>query len=722
MSVVFTMAESEKKENTVYKVHESEHQETDLPPLKSSVKTPGGASPIKNLVRMLSFSKKRENEEPETKDNSTGNNTQSSSTETKEDGFFRRLSTVRKSFTRREKCTSIEENYISEDNSSDSIVKREGSKKSLYNFAFQNISETHLAAMQINDLIQNKSLEEAYINLLSMRLEVQREQKALGEKAMSVELIHKEKDLCLLFNNLKDQLTEIVRESCILPSYDKELLVQVAAIIQEEERNKGEMGGLGVWKAAIQDGVRETLSEVHLHSHEQNASCIAVHLECLGKKIVEHLEKAKTDFVDVYQPSFKVFETCVLSCHAFVEEHLKDLLKNVTELKDFHKILDFIDCYQSEKILGSPSFQPKMKEMKSPTLSDNVLDLIRKGYCDCLKKDLKESVQNIINIESETIWKKKEPPRKTEDGKFQIAQVHMDMIKKYTNNCGKLDGNLKKNVVCNCIEALKDFPERFEKEFEKQNSSLLGSDLLDCCLWAQYHIAYINSFSLIKEDMEGYKDTCPHEVKQLQTELDGVVDQLGKALLKQFRTEIGPYLGNMMTKEWLSTDTDFNELTNRIETYSGFCKSMKHPPAKAFANDVHYHVVKGYISELLKNKFSCKGRKNDIAGTKIREQYEGLNKLFQQMGSTMEWLYPLGDQLSVIIEQEHEKDIKQHLSPLVKNYSDISKKQISAILSFRDNGFRFEKSQVIQHFNELKQKVKTDHNGNQEQTFFSDIK
>lgn len=114
----------------------------------------------------------------------------------------------------------------------------------------------------------------------------------------------------------------------------------------------------------------------------------------------------------------------------------------------------------------------------------------------------------------------------------------------------------------------------------------------------------------------------------------------------------------MLTKEWLKTDADFNELLNRLETYSGFCKCMKILPAKvsiiisftfvftkipfrhyltmkfcylqSFASDMHHYVVKGYISELMKNKFSCKGKTNDIAAEKIKEQYRELNKLFKE--------------------------------------------------------------------------------------------
>lgn len=40
-------------------------------------------------------------------------------------------------------------------------------------------------------------------------------------------------------------------------------------------------------------------------------------------------------------------------------------------------------------------------------------------------------------------------------------------------------------------------------------------------------------------------------------------------------------------------------------------------------------------------------------------------------GSTLDWLHSLGCQISKIIEQESEKDIKNVLKPLVENYPDI---------------------------------------------------
>ena len=97
--------------------------------------------------------------------------------------------------------------------------------------------------MQINKLIEMEVLEEAHLNLLSLRLEFQQEREDSSSDASPLELAKKEKDLSLLYRAMLDKVKSIVRNSNSLPSRNKELLVDVARIIQEEERRAGDPGG-----------------------------------------------------------------------------------------------------------------------------------------------------------------------------------------------------------------------------------------------------------------------------------------------------------------------------------------------------------------------------------------------------------------------------------------------------------------------------------------------
>ncbi|TSK22817.1 Tumor necrosis factor alpha-induced protein 2 [Bagarius yarrelli] len=487
-----------------------------------------------------------------------------------------------------------------------------------------------LSVMQINNLIKNNVLEEAYLNILSLREEFQCEQKALDGKSFSVELVNKKKDLSLLYNNLKEKLTEIVQQSSVQPFSNKELLVPVAVIIEEEEKRDkiaGQMEGWKeVWRAAIERGLKETLKKIDLDSPEQNVSWLAVHLGQVGRVIVEQLKNVKAELISCYPPSFNVFETYVSTFHKVVKEHLKWLCEKNLKVKDYYALLDFIlNRYHSEKIMGCNFLQPELKdELKTLKLEDDFLNKIKNAYYDRL--------QNI-------------------KGPIQSSSL--------------LDVNMEHRVICCCLHELTKFPKR--------------------------------------EQIECFKKKCPSQVEQLVNEINGLINKLKQALLEQFKTDTKPFLKVMMTRKWMSSKEDFQKLYKRIETLSEQCKHMSPQCVQAFVNDVHFFVVKEYISQLMKNNYSCKNRKNEKAAANIKVQWSELCGLFQEMNSVEHWLYPVGDHLQKIIKENKESEIKNYLKTLLEDYPDFSQKHLSAVLYFRGIKRGRQRQLILQTFSDLQQ-------------------
>ncbi|XP_026080182.1 exocyst complex component 3-like protein 4 [Carassius auratus] len=572
-----------------------------------------------------------------------------------------------------------------------------------FEFKAKEIPLKPCSVLQIKTYIETDMLKEAYLNLLSL------------EKLEKSALVNKEKEINLLYDALRHKMFAIVQNSSDVTSHNKEQLVYVATIILEEEKREreGEPGAMQGWREAWRDavlnGVRDTLKKVPLDSSEQNASWLAVHLGLLGKAVGEDLERVKTELLSSYPADFNVFETYVSCHHEAVGEHLKRLLEKVTELNDYYALLDFI----------MHSYPSDLQAHKKDLIMEEDLNKIKTSYCHCHKEEFKLKLENFSTLETE-VWKKKKSPERTEDG-FLTSKMHMDiceLIAGYAGNLEKIDENLGKSVVSFCLDELNQFYPRFEKEFSQHTVSLLTSDLLDCCLWVEYHITYINSLSSLKENLQCYKESCSAQVEKLEKEVDGLTLRLKQTLMDHLKSEVKPYMDGMMTKKWLKTDEDFKEVISRVENFSGLCKSMRAPSAQIFANDLYYYVAKEYVSQLMKKKYSCKKTKNEDAAIKLKEQWNELRKLFVEMGSSLKWLYPLGNYLSDIIGMETEKNIKDLLNPLVSNYPDISKKQLSAVLSFRDNGFSLEKHNVINHFTALKRDAG---NTNHEHSFFTDI-
>lgn len=215
------------------------------------------------------------------------------------------------------------------------------------------------SVMQISKLIEMEVLEEAHLHLLALRREFQQEQEGRGQEDTPMDLAKKEKDLNLLYGDLREKIRTIVRDSNALPSRNKGLLVHVARIIQEEERRAEEPGGLPgswmeTWREAVGEGVRAKVGGVHLEKKEQNVSWLALHLGLLGKAIVEDLEGVRKELRWSYPPSFKVFGAYVSSYHREVGRHLGKLEQQTTELKDLFTLLDWINHRYSRSVNASP--------------------------------------------------------------------------------------------------------------------------------------------------------------------------------------------------------------------------------------------------------------------------------------------------------------------------------------------------------------------------------
>ncbi|KAL0969011.1 hypothetical protein UPYG_G00221550 [Umbra pygmaea] len=571
---------------------------------------------------------------------------------------------------------------------------------------------THLSVMQISKLIEMEQLEQAHVNLLSLRLEFQHDREECTEKTSSVELDKKEKDLSILYSDLQGKVKKIVRESSSRSYANKDILLAVARIIQEEEKKEADPGVVSgpegwqvVWREAVSEGVQDSLSKVTLDSPEQSASWLAVHLGLLGKAITEDLEMVKGELQGSYPPSFNVFSTYVNCYHHAVGQHLKKLQLQVAELKDYYFLLDWIiNDYESEEIMGSPSLRPEMEvENTGLSLEEGFLEQLKEKYWLRAKEDMQASLDKILEMENEDMWSKKLAPKRDDENLFNSEIIHYHIwrtVKSQALHSKKIDANLETRVVCSCLEELRQFPKRFEDAFRNSCNILENPSL-----WADYQITYINSFTTLKDHMEEFRENFPEVVDRHSREVDDLVQRLVQGLEEHFKNDVKPNLKRMMTNKWLSTDEDFKQLYRKTETLSQHCLHMRPPYAKMLVSSVHYYVVKKYVSQLMKNNYSCKNRKHEIAANTMRLQWDRLSYLFDEMKTTHDWLHPVGEHLSDIIGGENEGDIKRHLTDLVKDYPDISKKHLLAVLYFR--GLRCRKKQrIVRHFTELKKKPK----------------
>ncbi|XP_029901166.1 exocyst complex component 3-like protein 4 [Myripristis murdjan] len=723
-------SKARRKSDTGAPNHDSGHQHA--PPSPSLSAGSLMVSPLKNINSL--FQKKEEDgtkgSPSANKKSQTHSRTLSEPTAAFADTLFKRGASIRRSLgfnNKKDKEKTAKPEPLSTASEAPVEMKREEEtvwEEIEESYTLPEIPDTPLSVMQINKLIEMEVLEEAHLNLLSLRQEFQREQEQCGQDPSPPDLAKQEKDLNLLYRELMGKVKTIVRNSNSLPSRNKALLVPVARIIQEEEKREGDPGGLlgpggwrEAWREAVAEGVQDKLASVHLNGKEQTPSWLTVHLGLLGKAIVEDLEGVKRELRWSYPPSFNVFSTYVRSYHQAVGQHLKKLQQQAMELRHLYALLDWINnSYQSERIMGSPSLRPEMEsESAAPSLEDGFLDQLKDKYLQRVQEDVRASLERIVQLEDEGFWSQKkspkkdedDPPKKDEDERFLVSEIHMDIwtiVKSNATHSRKIDAHLEERVIRSCLEELKQFPMRFKLEFESRCSAAeVRPPLL-----TEYQITYINTFTALKEHMiQDYRDTCPAQVDQFSNQVDLLLGSLRQKLGEQYKNNIKPYLRRMMTRKWLTNDEDFRQLYSHTETLSQHLALLRPPCVQEFVNELHLHVVKEYVAQLMKNNYSCKNRKHEKAAEKIRVQLSRLGDLFENMNSTHEWLHPVGDDLSDIIGQKNKRDIKNHLRPLAEHFPDISKKHLGAVLYFRGLLRGRERQLILQRLTQLKRELGT---------------
>lgn len=68
-----------------------------------------------------------------------------------------------------------------------------------------------------------------------------------------------------------------------------------------------------------------------------------------------------------------------------------------------------------------------------------------------------------------------------------------------------------------------------------------------------------------------------------------------------------------------------------------------------FASHLHYHVAREYVGQLMKNNYKCKNRKHEKAAKKIRDQWNVLRDLFEDMVINSTSTFSINSSFSVII-------------------------------------------------------------------------
>nr|XP_019965038.1 PREDICTED: exocyst complex component 3-like protein 2 [Paralichthys olivaceus] len=123
---------------------------------------------------------------------------------------------------------------------------------------------------------------------------------------------------------------------------------------------------------------------------------------------------------------------------------------------------------------------------------------------------------------------------------------------------------------------------------------------------------------------------------------------------------------------------------------------MDSPPHQLLVAEVHRRVVMEYLRSVMRGRIICTSMKmrKRMAG-RLRDEGTQIKVLFKDLESPSSWLDSALSHISEIIQLEDVPSVQMEVGVLVREFPDVRKKHVSAILNIRGMTRQSERQEIL---------------------------
>ncbi|XP_066461910.1 tumor necrosis factor alpha-induced protein 2-like [Eleutherodactylus coqui] len=600
---------------------------------------------------------------------------------------------------------------------SSSGVKKRGGLKWLQNFftsARANIPE----AESIQMLIQQKRFYQAVKELIVIENTV----------SDNVPLHSKTKDIDSLYESLEKEMCQVILDSIVQIPGDS--LIEAIKAIQKQEKEDAkilkhdDITGQNQrqprkwkekWMKCIEESVSQQISKAHRIPTNRSSSCLSQKFCNLGKTF-------KNDLIHVVKNLSPHYTAEFNACNLYTQYYHKNFMSelgSITEYElteeDTYFLLCWIHNLYPQTILRDPAIQGHIDESKLESLlPPRIIRKLERNFINWEANTLETFLENSLNLQ-EKRWKNGKEPAKV--GRYYQSKLQMDVAQIYHDSIQKaaeISQEISLKIASHLGQELQKFLIRYQslvveytQKKKKQNS------------FRAITIANVNcnqSFRSLLDNkdlnLEGrLKENLGLVLQNLETLLcDALVQDMFKKLKSCFRK----------LHHGKNRKQNFPDIMQYVKSYVTTLKPLCKPCFQVVIGKIHFQVVLEYIARLMEKPVRFE---NPIQLRTVAAQMVGnsihIKSFFSNKGSQETWLNPLLEKLAEIIKLENLQEIIYAISELAKEYTDMCKEHIIAILHIKGN---IDRHQAVSALKQIEHRRTSGTNGTNSSPFFSFIK
>uniref|UniRef100_H3AYP9 TNF alpha induced protein 2 n=1 Tax=Latimeria chalumnae TaxID=7897 RepID=H3AYP9_LATCH len=522
-------------------------------------------------------------------------------------------------------------------------------------------------------------------------------------------------DIQSAYKTLGDRIWEIIEKSMTIAKDEPELLKSaVQIIVQEEEQDQKYLAEKETsgkiqesrprqwkknWMSVIKQSLTNGMNEAPSVSLANKTSSLCQCFLNIGKRIKNDLNTVETHVKHCYPEEFDICNIYAKFFHDFLSDQLKAVTEFHLQKKDNHFILCFVQNIYPSDIIKNPAL---MKDLGS-LMPREKIERIEKDYISSEQSDINTWMKKSLEVETAKWIKGKEPEKL--DGCYH-SELPIDIVQKNPNFFCVINHLCIKNVEGGKNRAQEITPELGQKVLEllllempnilesfKKSLDNFAEKYMQQLNFRAVIIANINSCLLFRDYIQkqgAFNVTAKEKSLSILNEIEKTGFNI---LLSNLLLEIKHQYKTTAKEKWFSCS---EILIEKIKQYLLEFKTLRQSYFQELLKQVHCAVVTEYIKRLLKKKISYKTQKKqqEIAEEIIKNALQ-IQDFFAHYESLATWLDQVLPKFAEIIKLQDKGAIQLEVAALARDFPDISKHHISALLHMKGNLTKNEEKDIL---------------------------
>ncbi|XP_076832400.1 exocyst complex component 3-like protein 2 [Brachyhypopomus gauderio] len=516
----------------------------------------------------------------------------------------------------------------------------------------------------------------------------------------------KAKDVELLYEALQKELWDVVRESLRSPTAGPNLGLVVLVLQQEEQADwdwaVSEGGGQGGprprelkkrWKEAVAEAADANLPQ---HTDVQSGE-LAAYLNKLRIRMVEDLGAALRNVVSMYPEEYNAFQVYVHSYHLAVTQRLQAITDGELQITDIYSLLDWLYNIYNRDVLETVCItSPINLSQLGPLLPEETVDKLQQDCLNSVRWNVTNKLSQVLD-EEEKKWVE---TLHIEEYQIPLARTVIQRLQEDLDRSTAVNRNLGLRVAQCSLNGLADFLYCFQRKVEMFHEGFLSEFGGNEDGYVAKTIALANCSPPFRDFVARCAQCDPalseDSSRRACTSLDRIVNLSVRVLSDRLFEHIRPYFDKLVKRKWLSSTEAFEQIVAHIREHFKRFRRLDSSPYQVLVGEVHRRVMTEYVRAIMRGRIICTSLKmrKRMAG-RLREEGNHLKTLFKGLESSASWLDSAIPHISEIILLEDTPSIQIEVGVLVREFPDVRKKHVSAILNIRGMTRQMERQEIL---------------------------